>query len=461
MAKLPNIIYMHSHDTGRHISPYGVAVDTPNLQRFAEEGVVFRQAFCAGPTCSPSRAALCTGSYLHQNGMAGLHHRGWELNDVKQTWYTTLRAAGYHTVLAGLEHVGLRKHAETGLVHETDLLEPPVDGEGRVQRVVDFLGQTHDWPFFLDVGFFDTHRTSITPEGVQWHNHDESPLGDPRYVRPPGVLPDNATTRQDVADFNVAVTKLDAMYGRILDALEANGLADNTLVIITTDHGIAFPRSKCNLTDHGMGILLMMRGPAGGPIREGKVVDSMVSHIDVYPTICELIGQPIPDHVAGKSFVPLLAGEIDATQPDAVRDAVFSEVTYHAAYEPKRAVRTPRYKYIRYFHEGGNTVTANVDPSVSKDLLRDAGFFERAHEPEQLYDLIFDPAEVCNLAGSADHAEVLAAMRDRLDVWMRETDDPALEGPVPMPAGAVVNPHRQYSPTDEPVTADRYDPANP
>jgi len=461
MPKLPNIIYMHSHDTGRHISPYGVAVDTPHMQRFAEQGVVFRNAFCAGPTCSPSRAALCTGSYPHQNGMAGLCHRGWDLHDLKQTWYSTFRAAGYHTVLGGLEHVGLRKHADTGLVHETDLKPKSHRGVDVVPGVLDFLKRPHDRPFFLDVGLSETHRTGTTPDGVQWHNGDDSPIGDPRCVRPPATLPDNPTTRRDTADFNACVARLDSYYGRVLDALDAHGLADHTLVVITTDHGIAFPRMKCNLTDHGMGVLLMMRGPRGTNLRGGKVFDSMVSHVDLYPTLCDLIGRPTPGHVEGRSLRPLLDGGLDAQQPDAVHDAVFSEVTYHAAYEPKRAVRTPRYKYIRYFHGGGNAATANVDPSVSKDLLRDAGFFKRAHEPEQLYDLVFDPTEVCNLAGLADHADTLDEMRKRLDAWMKRTADPLLGGPVAPPDGAEINLHSQYSPGDKPVNADQFDPANP
>ena len=104
----PNILYLHSHDTGRYVQPYGHAVPTPHLQRLAEEGCLFRQAFCAAPTCSPSRAALLTGQCAHSSGMLGLAHRGFALRDGGQHLAQVLRAAGYHTALAGVQHESAR-----------------------------------------------------------------------------------------------------------------------------------------------------------------------------------------------------------------------------------------------------------------------------------------------------------------------------------------------------------------
>src|SRR5210317_136169 len=101
----PNILYIHSHDTGRYIQPYGHAVQTPVLQQLAEEGILFRQNFCICPTCSPSRAALLTGSYPHENGMFGLAHRGFELNDYGEHLQHTLQKTGYISVIAGGQHV--------------------------------------------------------------------------------------------------------------------------------------------------------------------------------------------------------------------------------------------------------------------------------------------------------------------------------------------------------------------
>ena len=101
----PNILYIHSHDTGRYVQPYGHAISTPNIQRLAEQGILFRKAFCVAPTCSPSRAGLLTGQYAHCSGMLGLAHRGFSLNDYNQHIIHTLRKAGYYSVLIGEEHL--------------------------------------------------------------------------------------------------------------------------------------------------------------------------------------------------------------------------------------------------------------------------------------------------------------------------------------------------------------------
>ena len=103
----PNILYIHSHDTGRYVQPYGFQVPTPNIQMLADQGVLFREAFCAAPTCSGSRASLLTGLYCHNNGMLGLAHRGWKLNDYGQHWVHTLREVGYRSILIGEQHISL------------------------------------------------------------------------------------------------------------------------------------------------------------------------------------------------------------------------------------------------------------------------------------------------------------------------------------------------------------------
>src|SRR6059058_2532903 len=189
--------------------------------------------------------------------------------------------------------------------------------------------------------------------------------------------------------FKASAWDLDQGVGAVLEALEANGLAGNTLVICTTDHGIAFPRMKGNLTDHGIGVMLIMRGPGG--FTGGKVSDSLVSHIDLFPTICDLLNIDRPGWLQGNSILPLIRGETEH-----IHDAIFAEVTYHAAYEPQRAVRTQRWKYIRRFAERQRPVLANVDDSDSKDVWLAHGWGDDVLAPEQLYDLIFDPNEVDN-----------------------------------------------------------------
>lgn len=437
----PNILYIHSHDTGRYVQPYGVAVPTPNIQRLAEGGVLFRQAFCANPTCSASRASLLTGTWPHVNGMIGLVNRGCEMPAEHYRCHLAnyLASQGYQTAISGFQHeVSYERQHLLGYLDIIDMTPVPgMDNNDMVSmRAAQYLRQRTpgERPFLLTVGFGLTHRVGQ----VQWHNGNE-PQGDGRYVRPPLPLPDTPQTRQDFADFIVAAGRLDTCMGEVFDALEQAHLAGDTLVVCTTDHGIAFPFNKCNLTDHGLGVMLMMRGPGG--FIGGKVVDAMVSHVDVFPTICEVAGLDRPPWLQGTSLLPLVDGRADS-----IRDEVFAELNYHACYEPLRAVRTERYKYIRRFVVRPGPVLPNYDDNVSKNLLMANGWATRPQQPEYLFDLVFDPCETCNLAAGPSHAATLADMRSRLDRWMRQTHDPLLTGPVRPWPGMVVNDINSLSP---------------
>lgn len=434
----PNILYLHSHDTGRYIQPFGRAIPTPNLQRLAEEGVLFRQAFCAAPVCSASRAALLTGQAPHSAGMLGLAHRGFRLTDYRQHLVQFLGAAGYHTALAGVQH---EAPAPGTLIGYHEIL--PVEN-GTSQAIaaaaVDFLaraGGQNDPPFFLSVGFHDTHR--VFPA--------RDPRDDPAYILPPAPLPDEPAVREDMAQFLTSARLLDEGMGRVLAAGRA---ARDTLVIATTDHGIAFPGMKCTLTDHGLGVHLILcwlpgaSPQAAAPFQGGRVVDAMVSHLDIFPTLCELLGLDEPGWLQGRSLLPLLRGEVAA-----LHDELFGEVTYHAAYEPMRSVRTARWKYIRRFG-GSKRVLPNTDDSPSKTALLACGWGQMSLAEEQLFDLACDPNEAANLAGDAAHAATLAEMRARLERWMHATRDPLLQGAVPAPVGALVNDPNGLSPQETP-----------
>ena len=417
--KKPNILYIHSHDTGRFIQPYGYAVETPNLQRLAEEGVLFRKAFCGAPTCSPSRACLLTGMAAHNNGMFGLAHLGWKLNDYREHLIHTLHAAGYTSALSGIQHIACPPLKSTADIGYHEIL--PVKGKGAKETTdcaVGYISRSHEKPFFLSVGFFETHR-AFPPA-------DER--DDPRYTAVPPPLPDTPENRADMAAFRSSSRILDDSVGRILDALKTAGIDENTLVICTTDHGLPMPNMKCSLTDHGTGVFLILRGPSG--FSGGKVIDAMVSHLDLFPTVCGLLGLEKPDRLQGKSLLPLVNGETDR-----LHDELFAEVTYHAAYEPKRSVRTERWKYIRRFDRNfKKTVLPNCDDSPPKSLwLEQTDWKENCPAEEQLYDLLLDPQENCNLAGSLDHASVLDELRGRLQSWMERTADPLLEGDVELP----------------------------
>ncbi len=434
----PNILYLHSHDTGRYLQPYGYAVATPNLQRLAEEGVLMRQAFCAAPTCSPSRAALLTGQCAHSAGMLGLAHRGFALTDPSQHLARTLRDAGYFTGLCGLQHVMPPEESAQAQAGYAAVLGTPRNAE---QAAAQFLQSAPEEPFFLDVGFFETHRVGV------WH-HEDGPRGDPRYTRPPAPLPDTPQTRQDMADFAASATILDRKIGTVLQALEHSGRAENTLVLYTTDHGIAFPGMKCNLTDHGIGVACILRWRKRWD--GGQVLNSLVSQIDLFPTLCDYLEIAPPPWLQGQSLRPILEG-----QAEEVNETVFAEVTFHAAYEPMRAVRTRRFKYIRRFDPRSAPVLPNCDDSVSKDLLLAHGWRERAPDHEQLFDLIFDPNEAHNAAADPRYAAALAEMRTRLDDWMRRTNDPLLQERLPIPPKARVNSPDGLSPNEPTQSASR------
>jgi len=427
--KQPNVLYLHSHDTGRMVQPYGYGVATPHIQKFAEQSVLFRQAFCAGPTCSPSRAALLTGMYPHVNGMLGLAHRGFELNDYNQHIVHTFNTAGYETVLCGMTH-----EAPTidMLGYQRVIATPPAHAKTVAPIACQFLAEKHDRPFFLSMGFFETHRPFPEPEV------------DARYIRTPTPIVETPETRRDMAGFATSARAMDNGFGMALDALDKAGLTDNTLVIMTTDHGPAFPGMKCCLTDHGAGVMLMIRKP--GDLPQGVVVDGMVTHMDVFPTICELTGIPKPAWLQGESLLPLIKG--DKAQ---IHDAIIGEVNFHAAYEPERSVRTLRHKYIRRFDGRNHPVLPNCDEGLSKTLWLEHGWANSNVENEYLFDLVFDPAESCNLAHDPHHAGVLADMRKQLTDWMKKTSDPLLDGPLYAPAGSRACNPNALEPEDEVV----------
>ncbi|HEV2744226.1 MAG TPA: sulfatase-like hydrolase/transferase, partial [Rubrobacter sp.] len=184
MPDYPNILYIHSHDTGRWVRPYGHSVRTPNIQRLAEEGVLFRQAFCAAPTCSGSRACLLTGQYAHSNGMVGLAHRGFELNDYRQHIVHMLRENGYWSALIGEQHISKKPDV---IGYDEVFKIPSTRTDDVVPVTLDLLEKTGDRPFFLSVGFFETHREFFRPSSPKKAN----------YVIPPPNLPDTPETRLD------------------------------------------------------------------------------------------------------------------------------------------------------------------------------------------------------------------------------------------------------------------------
>jgi arylsulfatase A-like enzyme len=182
-----------------------------------------------------------------------------------------------------------------------------------------------------------------------------------------------------------------------------------------------------------MGVSLILRGPR---FTGGKVSDAMTSQIDLFPTVCDMLDIARPAWLEGRSVL------------SETNEEIFAEVNYHAAYEPQRAVRTRRWKYIRRFDGRTRPVLPNCDDGFSKSVWLEHGWKDRPVEAEQLYDLVFDPMETRNVAADPRHAAPLAEMRGRLERWMKRTNDPLLRGAVTPPPGATANDPDGISPRE-------------
>ena len=379
----PNVLFITCHDLGRHISPYGQEnVMTPVLGRLAAQGVLFENAFCTAPQCSPSRAALHTGRYAHAVGVLGLTHGdfGWDLNGGEKHLAAHLREAGYETALFGIQHVTTRPE-RLGY----DAVFPTLRADHMAAAAREYLtSRNPEKPFYLEVGFFEPHR----PYDWQGTKPDTS-----QGVTLPPYLPDVPEAEADVAALQGAVRMLNTGVGILLDSLDDLGLAENTWVVFTTDHGLAMPRAKCTLYDPGIEAALLMRWPGGG-VAGGKRYTELVSHVDMVPTVLERLNFPLPNSLHGRSYASLLRGG-DYTP----RDALYAEKTFHEIYDPMRAVRTLTHKLIVNFETG---VKLDVPGDVQRGPLYRAmlpSILQTERPGVELYDLEQDPNEGNNLAG--------------------------------------------------------------
>jgi arylsulfatase A-like enzyme len=195
-----------------------------------------------------------------------------------------------------------------------------------------------------------------------------------------------------------------------------------------------------------LGVGLIVRVP--GITTPGSVSNALVSQIDLYPTVCDLVGIDRPAWLQGGSLLPVMEGARNEVQ-----DAVFGEVTFHAAYEPQRSIRTNRWRYIRRFEDRDRPTLPNIDASPALSWLLEHSWHDRPRAQIQLYDCALDPLQMVNLAGTDDYSEIERELWERLKDWMIETNDPLLVGPVPLPIGAVVNRASATSPDEEVVSS--------
>lgn len=408
-----NFIYIHTHDSGRYIEPYGIAAKNPSLSALAREGTIFRNMYCCAPTCSPSRSAMLTGQSPHNCGMLGLAHRGFSLARPEEHLSNYLRLNGYRTALFGIQHEAancdidtmgycdvINRQGEDGV--ETDY--------NNLEEVKDFLARhkNSNQPFFVSYGLNNTHKPWPKAENPE-----------PEYVMVPFPIADTPETRMEYCDYLESLSVVDRCVGGVLEALRENKLWENTIVLFTTDHGLALPNMKCNLYDTGIGVSFILRIPG----QDRAVCDALCSQIDLYPTVCELLGLEKPEFLQGKSLMPLLNHSMDE-----INDFVFSEVTFHATYQPMRSVRSKKYKLIRFYDGGNEARPANIDAGEAKDLYLDTKYFYKSKPCELFFDLYADPAERVNLAGDPLYEEEYNRHVKALEDWQERTCDPVVCG---------------------------------
>ncbi|MBI5723204.1 MAG: sulfatase [Planctomycetes bacterium] len=434
----PNILYFICHDIGRHMGCYGVPVETPNLDAFAAGSVRFANAFCNSAACTPSRVCAMTGQYAHVSGGVGLAHIGWPLAESERTIVDYLKDAGYETIHSGTEH---ERHPQANR-YEVDIQEDWEDSNAEiaVNKALDCLTKRdRSRPFYLNIGTQQPHASS-------WSHADELYGGSvaPEDVYIPPYLPDRPGLRKGFGQFQAAIRYMDRHFGRLMDGLKRLGHDRDTIVVFTTDHGIAAPRSKSTLYDRGVEIALLIRLPDGS--FAGTEVRHLIQNIDFVPTLLAAAGAPVPGHLPGKSFWPLLNGG-----PYTPHDHIFIERNFHGErrvwgnardyvdrYDPVRAIRTPAFHYIRYFDP-----TVKCRPWLPFEIPPGAPGEEQEHwefcipqprEPrpeEELFHVAQDPQEFVNVAARPEFRQVKADLSRKLDEWMKSTDDFVLRGDVP------------------------------
>lgn len=430
-APQPNILFAIADDwSAPHAGAYGDrTVRTPVFDRIAREGALFTRAFTAAPSCTPSRAAILTGQAVH------LLKEGGNLHGFLPAEFTVfpdvLRKSGYAIGYTG-KGWGPGRTEPAGRPHNP--------AGPQFKSFDDFLRERKEGqPFYFWFGSTDPHRPYDAGSGRK------AGLS-PATVDVPSFLPDTPEVRDDILDYYAEVERFDSDLGRLLDALERIGELDNTLVIVTSDNGMPFPRAKATLYDSGTHMPLAMRWPKGIPAK--TTVEAFVSLTDVAPTVLEAAGLKPLEAMTGRTVLPLVRG---GQQPD--RDRVFVERERHAQVRrgdlsfPARGIRTADYLYIRNFRPdrwpaGDPEMVFSVGPfgdidgGPSKTLLLDRRsdpaiepFFTLAtarRPAEELYALKSDPHQLKNVAGHAEHAAAQKRLRTELDTWLRETGDPRI-----------------------------------
>ena len=442
-----NIVLLIADDLGKYLGCYGCnSISTPQLDKLAAEGTKFDMAFASTASCSGSRSTIYTGLHTHENGQYGLNMTRTHFQTFNHidTLPKLFNQAGYRTGIIGKVHVG------TDEVYPWEIREE--SGTRDTAWIADRCdalfakAKADDRPFHLTVGFVDPHRDIATRgefgNRVEQYG-DRLPLPEIKAedVEIPEWISDLPETRQEFVEYYQAISRVDAGVGLILDALEKQGLGDDTLVIFTSDNGPPFVNSKTTLYDAGVLLPLLMRKPRA---KKGVANPNMVSFIDFLPTMLDWAGLDLATKSSsgstspprlGRSILPIL-GEASLVDESQWQHHVFGSHTFHELqnYWPTRFMRTRRYKYHR-------NVAWRLDFPFAGDLYASLSFKGMRNQskpvmignrplksyifrpPEELYDLENDPYELHDLASDPQHESLLLGMRETLSKWQKQTKD--------------------------------------
>ncbi len=452
-----NVVLIVADDHGQDTGAYGNSmIQTPNLDRLASEGVRFRHVFATTASCSASRSVILSGLQNHATGQYGHQHdfHHFVSFDRIKSLPVLLSEAGYRTGIVGTFHV-----APT----EVYLFDRFIKGSSRSSFAMAdsaevFIEESGDKPFFLYFATSDPHRGGGFADELEYgpDRFGNIPEGYPGIqpvtysasdVLVPPFLPDTPYVRAELAQYYQAVSRVDQGVGHLMEVLEEAGVMDNTLIIYTSDHGIAFPGAKTTVYEPGLRIPLIVRHP---DIRGGIVNDAMISMVDLTPTILDYAGvtPPIyPQHIGlevlrpdlpdssglhGRSFLPILAEESPEGWDEVLASHTFHEIQM---YYPMRSVRDREYKLIwNIAYQLPFPFAADLWESPSWQNVYSEGpsaqFGPRSvdqyiNRPEfEFYDMVNDPFESKNLASSPEFGELVAQYKERLKELQRSTSDP-------------------------------------
>ena len=425
----PNILWIVAEDHGPHHGSYGDAYAvTPNLDRLAADGARFTRAFAVTPVCAPARSTIITGMY--PTSIGSHHMRSTAVPPPHVKGFTEwLRAAGYFTT----NNAKTDYNFSPWLPTETRraVREAPLGFWDQNGDDAHWRNRAPGQPFFSVFNLGASHESQVRMPDERFAERTAELAPDARHdpaAAPlPPYYPDTTEVRQDIARYYDLVSVMDAQAGEVLAQLEADGLADDTVVFFYGDHGWGLPRGKRWVYDSGLHVPLLVRWP--GRIAPGTVREDLVSFIDFAPTLLALTGTPVPAHMQGRVFL----GNDAAPEPEHL---FFTRDRMDETYDRIRAVRDRRYKYIRNFApelpytqpiaymDLMPTMRAWRGLAAVGELEGPQRHFLAATKPaEELYDTEADPHEVANLAGDSAHAERLARMRAALDEWIETVRD--------------------------------------